>query len=43
MALLVPAAHVGHWLWALYLPPVLIVVGSILRTTFHERRKKRDD
>jgi hypothetical protein len=40
MALLVPSAHVGHWLWALYLPPVLIVAGSILRTTFRERREK---
>jgi hypothetical protein len=43
MALLVPCAHVAHWLWALYLPPILIVVGSIARTTFLERRKKRDD
>jgi hypothetical protein len=43
MALLVPLAHAGHWLWALYLPPVLIVVGSIARTTLAERRKKRDD
>jgi hypothetical protein len=44
MALLVPVAHVGHWLWALYLPPILIVAGSIARTTFHERRERsRDD
>jgi hypothetical protein len=43
MAVLVPLAHAGHWLWVLYLPPVLIVVGSILHTTFSERRKKRDD
>jgi len=43
MALLVPAAHVGHWLWALYLPPVLIVLGSIVRTSLSERRRKSDD
>jgi hypothetical protein len=43
MALLIPLAHVGHWLWALYLPPILIVLGSILRTTLAERRKKGDD
>jgi len=35
-------AHVGHyWTWALYLPPVLVVIGSIVWTTFNERRKKR--
>jgi hypothetical protein len=42
MANLLPIAHVGHWLWALYLPPILIVLGSIARTTLSERRKKRD-
>jgi len=40
---LLPLAHVGHWLWALYLPPILIVLFSIVRTTFMERRKKQDD
>ena len=43
MAVLVPLAHVGHWLWALYLPPVLIVVGSILGTRLKERKLPRDD
>jgi hypothetical protein len=43
MALIVPIAHVGHWLWALYLPPILIVLGSIARTSYSERRKKRDE
>jgi hypothetical protein len=43
MALIVPVAHVGHWLWALYLPPILIVLGSIARMSLSERRKKRDD
>jgi hypothetical protein len=43
MAVLVPVAHAGHWLWVLYLPPILIVAGSILRSRIVERRKKRDD
>jgi hypothetical protein len=43
MAVLIPLAHVGHWLWVLYLPPVLIVVGSLLRTTLSERRKKGEE
>ncbi len=41
MATLVPFAHVSHWLWLLYVPPVLIVLASIVRTTLTERRAKR--
>jgi hypothetical protein len=36
-----PVAHVGHWLWVLYLPPILIVVGSIVRSKVLERRETR--
>jgi hypothetical protein len=43
MAVLIPLAHAGHWLWVLYLPPILIVAGSILRTKLTERRSGRDD
>jgi hypothetical protein len=43
IAVLIPLAHVGHWLWVLYLPPVLIVVGSILRTRWKERRSPPGD
>jgi hypothetical protein len=43
VALLVPVAHVGHWMWVLYLPPIVIVAGSILRSTLSERRRRRDD
>jgi hypothetical protein len=43
MAVLIPLAHVGHWLWVLYLPPVLIVVGSLIRSTLAERRKRREE
>jgi hypothetical protein len=40
MAILLPLAHVSHWLWVLYVPPVLIVLASIVRTTLVERRKR---
>jgi hypothetical protein len=43
MVALIPLAHVGHWLWVLYLPPVLIVLGSILRTTIRERKLPKSD
>jgi hypothetical protein len=37
-----PLAHVAHWAWVLYLPPVLIVLGSVLRARLAERRERRD-
>jgi hypothetical protein len=40
---LIPYAHVGHWLWTLYVPPVLVVVISIIRTTILERRAEREE
>ncbi len=40
MAILLPLAHVSHWLWVLYVPPILIVVGSIVWTMLSERRKR---
>jgi len=43
MAVLVPLAHAGHWLWVLYLPPLLIVLGSILRTTIRDRKQSKSD
>jgi hypothetical protein len=43
MALLLPLAHVGHYLWILYLVPVLIVVGSIVKTTISEKRGARKE
>ncbi len=42
-AVLYPLAHVGHYTWTLYIPPVLIVVYSIFRTTRAERRAARDE
>lgn len=34
-------AHVSHYLWVLYVPPVLIVLGSIV-WTMRAERKRRD-
>jgi hypothetical protein len=38
-----PLAHVGHYLWILYVLPVLIVVGSIIKTTISEKRAAREE
>jgi cytochrome c-type biogenesis protein CcmH/NrfF len=35
-----PLAHVGHYLWVLYLIPVLVVIGGIVRTMILERRRQ---
>jgi hypothetical protein len=43
MAVFLPFAHTGHWLWILYVPPVLIVAGSIVRTMVAERRRSREE
>ncbi len=40
---MLPLAHVGHWLWVLYVFPVLIVVFSIAKTTISEKRKAREE
>jgi hypothetical protein len=39
----VPAAHVGHYLWILYLLPVLFVIAGILKTTLAERHRQREE
>jgi hypothetical protein len=40
---LLPLAHVGHYLWVLYLLPVIVVIAGILKTTLSEKRRDRDD
>ena len=35
-------AHVAHYTWVLYVPPVLIVLVSIVRSVIAERRSERD-
>jgi len=41
MGSLLPVAHATHWLWVLYLPPILIVLASIVRSKLSERRGRR--
>jgi len=36
-------AHAGHYLWVLYVPPVLVVVFAIVKTTLAERRAEREE
>jgi cytochrome c-type biogenesis protein CcmH/NrfF len=35
-----PLAHLGHYLWILYLLPILFVVIGIVKTTLAEKRRK---
>jgi hypothetical protein len=37
--LVLPLAHLGHYLWIFYVIPVLIVVGGIVYSTIRERRR----
>jgi hypothetical protein len=37
---MLPLAHVGHYLWVLYLLPILFVVLGIVKTTLTEKRRK---
>jgi hypothetical protein len=38
-----PVAHVGHYLWVLYLLPVAIVVAGIVKSTRAQRRGRGKD
>jgi hypothetical protein len=38
-----PLAHIGHYLWVLYLVPVLIVVGGIVKTSLSQKGEKDED
>jgi hypothetical protein len=37
-----PLAHIGHYLWVLYIVPIAIVAGSIVASTLRRRRQDRD-
>jgi hypothetical protein len=39
---MLPLAHIGHYLWVLYLVPVLFVVGGIVYSTITGRRQHRE-
>jgi cytochrome c-type biogenesis protein CcmH/NrfF len=38
-----PLAHIGHYLWVLYLLPVIFVIAGILKTTLAEKRRQEED
>ena len=40
---MLPLAHVGHYLWTLYVIPILIVVVAIVRNAVVQRRLGRED
>jgi hypothetical protein len=40
---MLPLAHVGHYLWTLYVIPILIVAGAIVRNMVAQRRADGDD
>jgi hypothetical protein len=42
-AIVIPSAHLGHWLWVFYVIPVLIVVGGIIRSTRAEKKREREE
>jgi hypothetical protein len=36
--MILPLAHLGHYLWVLYLVPVVVVAGGIVYSAFASRR-----
>lgn len=42
-AVVIPSAHLGHWLWVFYVIPVLIVVAGIVRSTRAEKKREREE
>jgi hypothetical protein len=40
---MLPLAHAGHFLWILYLVPVLVVLGSIVTQIRRDRRDHDED
>ena len=43
MEISLPIAHAGHYIWVLYIPPVLVVLFAIVRTTISERKAAREE
>lgn len=39
---MLPLAHVGHYLWTLYVIPILIVGAAIVRSAVAQRRSEED-
>ncbi len=43
LGLMLPLAHLGHWLWVFYVIPVLVVVAGILVSGRKAKRRNGDD
>jgi len=41
--MILPLAHVGHYLWVFYLLPVIVVVIGILKTTLSEKKAQGEE
>jgi uncharacterized membrane protein len=39
----IPSAHLGHWLWVFYVIPLLIVIAGIIGSTRAEKKRERDE
>ena len=39
---MLPLAHVGHYLWVLYVIPILIVAAAIVRSAVAQRRSEEN-
>jgi cytochrome c-type biogenesis protein CcmH/NrfF len=42
-AVVIPSAHLGHWIWVLYAIPLLIVIAGIIRSTRAEKKREREE
>jgi hypothetical protein len=42
-AVLMPVAHIGHWLWVFYVLPVIIVIAGIFWSTRAANRRERKE
>jgi hypothetical protein len=42
-AVVIPSAHLGHWIWFLYVIPLLIVIAGIIRSTRAEKKREREE
>ena len=42
-AVALPLAHLGHWAWAFYVIPLLIVIAGIIRSTLAEKKREREE
>jgi flagellar biosynthesis/type III secretory pathway M-ring protein FliF/YscJ len=38
-----PLAHISHYLWVLYVIPILIVAFAIVRSTIAQRRARNEE